>query len=113
MRECSRISFIMDLSIFLKKGFTLRMQRPGLPEDGPITPCLRAMAVTSAQGQPLSPVGADVARLFSQRATRVVFIHTAGSGITPWRGLFVLYTHYRGDGQTKSPATTAPLAPHP
>ena len=100
----------MDLSIFLKKGFTLRMQRPGLPEDGPITPCLRAMAVTSAQGQPLSPVGADVARLFSQRATRVVFIHTAGSGITPWRGLFVLDTDYRGDGQTKSPATIGLVA---
>ena len=86
------------------------MQRPGLPEDGPITPCLRAMAASNTQGKPLSPVGADVARLFSQRATRVVFVHTAGSGITPWRGLFVLDADYRGEGQTKSPATVGLVA---
>jgi hypothetical protein len=100
----------MDLNIFLKKGFALRMQRPGLTDDGPITPCLRAMAATDALGKPLSPVGADVARLFSQRTTRVLFVHTAGSGITPWRGLFVLDAEYRGEGQTKSPATIGLVA---
>lgn len=100
----------MDLNIFLKKGFKLRMQRPGLPEGGPITPCLRAMAATDTLGKSLSPIGADVARLFSGRATRVVFMHTAGSGITPWRGLFVLDADYRDEGQTKSPGTIGLVA---
>jgi len=93
----------MDLSIFFKKGLSIRAQKPGLPAGGPITPCLQAMAVRDESGQPLSPVGVDVARLYAGRKTRVVFMHTAGSGITPWRRLIVLDADYKGDGQAKSP----------
>jgi hypothetical protein len=94
----------MNLSIFFNKGLSIRSQKPGLPADGPITPCLQAMAARDAAGQPLSPVGADVARLYAGRKTRVVFMHTAGSGITPWRRLIVLDAEYKGEGQTQSPA---------
>lgn len=94
----------MNLSIFFKKGLSIRAQKPGLPSEGPITPCLQAMAAQDASGQSLSPVGADVARLYAGRKTRVVFMHTAGSGITPWRRLIVLDADYKGEGQTKSPA---------
>jgi hypothetical protein len=31
-------------------------------------------------------------------------MHTAGSGITPWRGLIVLDSDYKGEGQAASPA---------
>jgi hypothetical protein len=95
---------MMALKKFFQKGVTLRYQRPGLPEDGPLTPCLKAMAAVDEVGRPLSPVGADVARLFARRKTLVVFTHTAGSGITPWRGLIVLDREYMGEGQTASPA---------
>jgi hypothetical protein len=94
----------MDLKILLNKGLTLKYQQPGLPADGPITPCLKSMAAADNQGAPISPVGADVARLFSGRRTLVVFAHTAGSGITPWRRLIVLDAEYKGEGQVKSPA---------
>ena len=94
----------MNLSIFFKKGLSIRAQKPSLPANGPITPCLQAMAVRDASDKPVSPVGTDVARLYSGRKTRVVFMHTAGSGITPWRRLIVLDSDYKGDGQAKSPA---------
>jgi hypothetical protein len=94
----------MALKTFFQKGIKLQFQRPGLPESGPITPCLKAMAVKDAGGHPVSPIGADVARLFGGRKTLVVFTHTAGSGITPWRGLIVLDSEYKGEGQIASPA---------
>jgi hypothetical protein len=100
----------MNLSIFVKKGLSIRAQKPGLPANGPITPCLQAMAVRDGSDQPVSPVGADVARLYARRRTRVVFMHTAGSGITPWRRLIVLDADYKGEGQTKSPATIGLVA---
>lgn len=94
----------MVLRKLFQKGVTLRYQRPGLPEDGPLTPCLKAMAALDEGGRPVSPVGADVARLFARRKTLVVFTYTAGSGITPWRDLIVLDREYMGEGQTASPA---------
>ena len=100
----------MNLNVFFKKGLSIRMQKPGLPAGGPITPCLQAMATRDEAGNPLSLVGADVARLYAGRKTRVVFMHTAGSGITPWRRLIVLDADYKGEGQTKSPATIGLVA---
>jgi hypothetical protein len=90
--------------LFFKKGLSIQAQKPGLPADGPISPCLQAMAARDQAGRLLSPVGADVARLYAGRKTRVVFMHTAGSGITPWRRLIVLDADYKGEGQIKSPA---------
>lgn len=92
------------ISTFRKKGLQLRQQKPGLPPDGPLTPWLLAMSVRGDSGQPLSPVGAEVARLFSLRKTRVVYTHTAGSGITPWRRLIVLDADYRDPSSWTSPA---------
>jgi hypothetical protein len=92
------------ISTFFKKGFHIRAQRPGLPEDGPLTPWLKAMSAAGDSGRPLSPVGAEVARLFGLRKTRVVYMHTAGSGITPWRRLIVLDADYRDPAASTSPA---------
>lgn len=93
----------MDVRTFLRKGLTIQVQRPGLPPDGPLTPALRAMSGTDEQGRPVSPVGAEVASLYARRTTRVAFMHTAGSGITPWRRFIVLDVDYRGAGHTLSP----------
>jgi hypothetical protein len=92
------------ISTFRKKGFQLRLQKSGLPPDGPLTPWLKAMSAAGESGRPRSPVGAEVARLFSARKTRVVFMHTAGSGITPWRRLIVLDADYRDPAAWNSPA---------
>lgn len=100
----------MRLRKFIDKGLTVQFQKPGLPPGGPITPCLQAMAAIGSQGRPISPIGRDVARLFGTRRTLVVFVHTAGSGITPWRGLIVLDSDYKGQGQIRSPATIGLVA---
>ncbi len=107
----------MNLKVFINKGIHIRTQKPGLPGDGPITDFLKALSrpvlegashieadLTSSAARPISPVGAEVARIFAERNTRVVFIHTQGSGITPWRGLIILDADYRGAGQEKSAA---------
>lgn len=95
---------------FLQKGLTLQVQHPGLPKNGPLTPCLKAMAAVDNEGRSVSPVGREVAILFARRKTRVIFTHTAGSGITPWRGLIILDAEYKGAGQIRSPATIGLVA---
>jgi hypothetical protein len=82
----------MNMKVFINNGINIRKQRPGLPEDGPITGFLKSMSRPVSNGsstietdlinsrfEPISPVGMDVARLFAERHTRVVYIHTAGS----------------------------------
>jgi hypothetical protein len=88
---------------FLKKGIAQRLQRPGVPEDGPITPSLMAMSAEDGAGQPISPVGWDVRSLTEARGVWVFFVHTAGSGATPWRGQIVLDMEYMGEGQVEGP----------
>jgi hypothetical protein len=113
----------MELSVILRKGIAIRTQQPGLPEDGPITPSLKALSRVKLKksmhigdkflvkvGQPLSPVGADLAHIIAGRSVRVLFVHTAGEGITPWRGLIMLDSEYLGDGQIRSPATIGLVA---
>jgi len=105
----------MDLSLYLKKGIKIETQQPGLPEDGPLSPCLKLMLARTENGsirggQLVSPVGADLARLFTHQRTRVVFMETAGSGITPWRGLIILDIKFIGKGQTKYPYRIALVA---
>jgi hypothetical protein len=103
-------SLAQTISTFYKKGFQLRLQKPGLPADGPLAPWLAAMSATGSGDQPISPVGAEVARLFSGRKTRVVYMHTAGSGITPWRRLIVLDADYRDPSAWASPAKVGLVA---
>lgn len=79
-------------------------QRPGLPEDGPLTPSLRAMSLEISDGVPASPAGSDVARLVDGLGIRVAFLPTKGSGVTPWRRRIVLDSSYQGEGQAESPA---------
>jgi hypothetical protein len=107
----------MDLQRMIRKGFSLQKQAPGLPEDGPISPCLRALSMniegdTSgvAAVRPISRVGADLARIYARRSLRVLFVDTGGSGVAPWQGLIILDTDLQGEGQVKSPATLAMIA---
>lgn len=95
----------MNWKILIDKGISIRKQKPMLPDDGPITEFLRSMSRLAPENtSPISLVGADVARLFAERSTRVVYMHTEGSGITPWRGLIFLDTDYREAEQINSPA---------
>lgn len=113
----------MDLKVILKKGISLQIQQPGLPEDGPITPSLNAMSIlipdrslllgnniTRTGGSSISPVGADLASMFARRSIRVLFLNTEGDGVTPWRGLIILDAGYRGEGQTRAPDSIARVA---
>ena len=93
---------IVDLRKIIQKGISLRPQKPGKPSDGPITPSLNAMAELDSNGVPVSLIGTEVARLFDARRIWVLFIHTAGSGATPWRGFIILDAKYKGMGQTES-----------
>jgi hypothetical protein len=103
----------MNVRRMISKGVSLKNQNPGWPEDGPISPCLRALSGNMSSGEPGRPVtiiGADLARIYAQRRLRVLFVETGGSGVAPWRGLIMLDTELRGEGQVKSPATLAMIA---
>lgn len=107
----------MDFQSMIRKGFSLRKQVPGLPKDGPISPCLRALSSNteeSASGvaavRPISQVGSDLARIYARRSLRVLFVDTGGSGVAPWQGMIILDTDLRGEGQIESPATLAMIA---
>ena len=113
----------MDLKAILKKGISLQIQRPGLLENGPLTPSLNAMSIpisdrslhpgkniTSLGERSISPVGANLASMFAQRSVRVLFLNTEGDGVTPWRGLIILDANFRGEGQTRSPDSIARVA---
>jgi len=103
----------MNLRKMMRKGVSLKSQKPGWPEDGPISPCLRALSSKMRSGEPGGPVtiiGADLARIYARRRLRVLFVDTGGSGVAPWRGLIMLDTDLRGEGQVKSPATLAMIA---
>ena len=68
------------------------------------------MSAQQSSGEPVSPVGSDVARLIQAFNVRVVFLPTRGSGATPWGRMIVLDTSYRDAGQTQSPARVALIA---
>lgn len=86
------------------------VQRPGLPEDGPLTPSLRAMSVAAPDGGPLAPLGAEVARRVDGLGVRVAFLPTGGSGVTPWRKRIALDRSYQGPGQIARPSRVALVA---
>lgn len=90
------------------RGIGTAVQRPG--QDGPLTPSLAALAQTNPAGQPVSPIGAEVARLIRVMPIRVAFLPIGGSGITPWRRLIVLDTSYRGPGQASTPGRVGLVA---
>jgi len=68
------------------------------------------MSVLRSSGEPASPGGHDVARLIRAYKVRVAYLPTRGSGATPWRGLIVLDTTYRKQGQASSPTRVALVA---
>ena len=86
------------------------LQRPGLPENGPLTPSLRAMSAAGPGGAPLAPLGAEVARLVDGLGVRVAFLPTGGSGVTPWRKRIALDRTYQGSGQAERPSRVALVA---
>lgn len=92
----------MDLRKIISKGVSLRPQKPGTPSDGPITHSLKAMSKLNLEGKSISPIGTEIARIFDTRQTWILFVHTAGSGATPWRGLIILDANYQGAGQTET-----------
>jgi len=67
------------------------VQQPGLPPDGPITPALRQLSSLDARGNPVSPVGAELAALIDNRGgVTITFADslTAGgtAGVAPFAG---------------------------
>jgi hypothetical protein len=79
------------------------LQRPGLP-------ALTAMSATGPGGDPLAPLGAEVARLVDGLGVRVAFLPTGGSGVTPWRKRIALDRSYQGAGQAERPSRVALVA---
>lgn len=68
------------------------------------------MAATTPGGEPISPAGAELARLIDPLQVRVAFLPTRGSGVTPWRRWIMLDTSYRGEGQVRSATRTGLVA---
>lgn len=92
------------------------VQTPGLPANGPITAAMLTLASTDAQGNPISPVGADVARLIDQRGGATIVFADALSaggtaGVAPMRGVIWLPNRY-ADPQTQRDPESAALIAH-
>jgi len=68
------------------------------------------MSVAGPGGEPLAPLGAEVARLVDGLGVRVAFMPTGGSGVTPWRKRIALDRSYRGAGQAAPPSRVALVA---
>jgi hypothetical protein len=110
----------MGINRFFNKGISIRRQQPGWPADGPISLCLKTLSGNFQEGSPdhssglgnraISPVGADLARIYAKRKLWVLFVNTEGSGVAPWRGLIILDPDLRGEGQIKSPGTMGMIA---
>lgn len=113
----------MNIANILRKGIRIKSQKPGYPEDGPITPSLKVLSalIPSKESRsdlaadykttsPVSLIGFELARMFMARKVRVIFMNTGGSGIAPWRGLIVLGSDFQGQGQIMSPAAVAKVA---
>ena len=113
----------MNIRQLLRNGISLKTQKTGWPEDGPLSPAFRELLKTTTAGQydsnhgqgdgkspAISSVGADLARIYANRKLRVLFVDTGGSGVAPWRGLIILDANYRGEGQVRSPATIGMVA---
>lgn len=100
----------MSVNVYLKKGFKLRTQRPGLPENGPITPTLRMMASRGQSNQSVSPVAYDLVNILYARTFRVGFLHTSGQAIAPWRGWIILDADLNSARQVSSPAVIGQIA---
>src|SRR3990170_1308393 len=70
---------------------TPKRQRPGFPADGPITRAIELLSAVDANGDPISVVGADLARLiYARGGVTVSFsdVLTGGghAGVTPLKG---------------------------
>ena len=112
----------MNIRHLLKRGISLKKQRSGWPADGPLSPAFRELSKTTAAGpasdesqgegklKAISPIGMDLARIYSGRSLWVLYVNTSGSGIAPWRGMIILDADYRGEGQIRSPASLGMVA---
>jgi hypothetical protein len=97
----------MGMGDFIRKGISLQRQRANLPPDGPLTPYLEAMSALGEDDTPISLPGSDLASEIRQRSVWVLFVHTAGSGATPWRGFIVLDSEYRSFEERNKPNNVA------
>lgn len=88
----------------------MRTQKPGLPDDGLITPALQKMASRDNLNQPISPVGNDLVNILFARTFRVGFLHTAGRGIAPWRGWIILDIDLVSVKQVSTPTAIGQIA---
>ncbi len=90
------------------RDYILLTQGPGFPTDGPITAALLNMLGTKPDGTPVSPVGADVARLFENREVQVSFVGTGGAA--PWTGRIAVGERYIEAAQMERPFGTGLVA---
>jgi len=103
----------MKLRNLLIKGITLKKQRAGQPEAGPLGPFMRRISdihPKSIQPVPVSPVGMDLVRITAKLDLWVLFMNTEGRGIAPWRRLIILDADYQGEGQVEHPARAGMVA---
>ena len=103
----------MKFRNLLIKGITLKKQRAGQPEAGPLGPFMQRFSdlqTTGIQPGPASPVGMDLVRITAKLDLWVLFVNTDGRGIAPWRRLIILDADYRGEGQVEYPTRAGMVA---
>ena len=96
--------------LWIKIGIKFDEQKPGVSSDGPIAMTLAAISRISAQGNPISQAGSELAEAIIDRGVWVLFAPTGGDGATPVKGLIILDNGYRNSGQVSSATKTAIVA---
>jgi uncharacterized protein YukE len=91
-----------------------KKQSPGLPQDGPITAALETLSARDSNGNPVSPVGAELVELIEARGgVTVLFTDslTGGdAGIAPMKGLIFLPERYMDPAVQRQPENAALIA---
>ena len=96
------------MSAMYVADYLMRVQEPGFPADGPITPGFEEMAKTRPNGEPVSLVGSELAAIFATREVNVSFVGSGGSA--PWAGRITVDEDYIDPQKMAEPFATGLVA---
>ena len=86
--------------------YILAVQKPGLPQDGPLTKAFEAMMMVNSTGEPASLIGAELVELMRDRQVNVAFI-LPGGGASTWEGQIILGEKLVDSTKLNSPGNAA------
>jgi hypothetical protein len=102
---------IVDIKKIFNQCICLKRHRAGKGQrNPPLKESLDVMRETDGEGNPVSLVGQDIARLVEKYGVWVFYFPIKGRGATPWRGFIILDSAYCGKGQAKSSSRVATVA---